>query len=129
MDEEIELTTVDGQTARVALSGAVAAVGRAVQHDAYSVPGRDGERIEVRRVREEPAYKPPSREEMAARAERRRLLLAQFDAENPDLVGKRCRCSSDGEVCNWDRCPQIRDGEPDKSGRHCPLDRYDDEEE
>ena len=37
----------------------------------------------------------------------------------------RCQAASDGE-CNWQQCPQLRDGEPEKSGRHCPLD-YDEE--
>ena len=32
-----------------------------------------------------------------------------------------CRSARDGE-CNWRGCPQLRDGEPKKSGRHCPLD-------
>ena len=36
-----------------------------------------------------------------------------------------CHSGSDGEGCaatNDKRCPQLRDGEPGKSGRHCPLD-------
>jgi|SRR6185436_15923450 len=32
-----------------------------------------------------------------------------------------CHAAKDGD-CNWLLCPQIRDGEPAKSGRHCPLD-------
>lgn len=32
-----------------------------------------------------------------------------------------CQASKDGE-CFWDKCPQIKDGEPTKSGRHCPND-------
>jgi hypothetical protein len=32
-----------------------------------------------------------------------------------------CHADSDGE-CTWDGCPQLRDGEPKKSGRHCPYD-------
>lgn len=32
-----------------------------------------------------------------------------------------CKANRDGE-CNWLDCPQIKDGEPVKSGRHCPLD-------
>ena len=32
-----------------------------------------------------------------------------------------CRAASDGE-CHWPLCPQERDGEPQRSGRHCPLD-------
>ena len=35
--------------------------------------------------------------------------------------GFRCHAGKDGD-CNWGRCPQNRDGEPTKSGRHCPLD-------
>jgi hypothetical protein len=33
---------------------------------------------------------------------------------------RRCQAHKDGE-CTWALCPQIRDGEPKKSGRHCPL--------
>lgn len=33
----------------------------------------------------------------------------------------RCRAGSDGD-CVWSACPQLRDGEPAASGRHCPLD-------
>lgn len=32
----------------------------------------------------------------------------------------RCRAGSDGD-CDWPDCPQTRDGEPEKSGRSCPL--------
>lgn len=35
---------------------------------------------------------------------------------------ERCQASRDGEVCAWSSCPQVLDGEPKKSGRHCPLD-------
>ena len=31
-----------------------------------------------------------------------------------------CHAHKDGE-CVWDECPQLRDGEPSWSGRHCPL--------
>ncbi len=34
---------------------------------------------------------------------------------------RHCAAARDGE-CFHDQCPQIRDGEPAKSGRHCPLD-------
>jgi hypothetical protein len=34
----------------------------------------------------------------------------------------RCRAAQDGD-CDWSQCPQTRDGEPLKSGRHCPLDK------
>ena len=32
-----------------------------------------------------------------------------------------CQAGSDGE-CNYARCPQTRDNEPETTGRHCPLD-------
>lgn len=44
-----------------------------------------------------------------------------------DMQGRymtRCHADCDGE-CDWSECPQIRDGEPHKSGRHCPLDAED----
>lgn len=33
----------------------------------------------------------------------------------------RCKADRDGE-CDWAGCPQLRDGEPKRSGRHCPRD-------
>lgn len=39
---------------------------------------------------------------------------------DPSLVNS-CRASLDGE-CGWSGCPQLRDGEPKATGRHCPLD-------
>lgn len=52
-----------------------------------------------------------------------------YDASRaPNLTG--CHAAgrnSDGE-CNWRECPQLKDGEPDKSGRHCPLDTNEDED-
>lgn len=38
-----------------------------------------------------------------------------------------CHAASDGE-CSWKECPQLRDGEPWKTGRHCPIDRIEDYE-
>lgn len=37
-----------------------------------------------------------------------------------------CHAGSDGE-CFWTDCPQLRDGEPVASGRHCPLDVREDD--
>ena len=34
----------------------------------------------------------------------------------------QCRAGDDGD-CSWEHCPQIRDNEPCKTGRHCPLDK------
>lgn len=39
-----------------------------------------------------------------------------------------CHANRDGE-CDWEHCPQLRDGEPLKSGRHCPLDDPDEDED
>jgi hypothetical protein len=40
------------------------------------------------------------------------------------LAGHRatqhCHADLDGD-CSWRHCPQKRDGEPNKSGRSCPL--------
>lgn len=35
--------------------------------------------------------------------------------------GGSCSADDDGD-CTWSECPQLRDGEPARSGRHCPLD-------
>jgi hypothetical protein len=40
----------------------------------------------------------------------------------------RCHAAMDGD-CYWSGCPQLRDGEPQKSGRHCPLDAVNRQEE
>lgn len=49
----------------------------------------------------------------------------QLDAELGSLPNNRphCRASSDDGFCAWRRCPQVRDGEPGATGRHCPYDR------
>jgi hypothetical protein len=36
----------------------------------------------------------------------------------------RCQADDDGD-CDWNECPQRRDGEPQLSGRHCPFDNAD----
>jgi len=42
-------------------------------------------------------------------------------------LATQCHADSDGE-CFWAECPQLRDGEPAKSRRHCPLDNWEGEE-
>lgn len=37
---------------------------------------------------------------------------------------RRCRAHADGD-CTWSECPQLRDDEPHRTGRHCPLDELD----
>ena len=34
----------------------------------------------------------------------------------------RCQANDDGMCYDASVCPQLRDGEPARSGRHCPLD-------
>lgn len=47
--------------------------------------------------------------------------------KKPEVDDGRCHSNCDGD-CEWKFCPQLRDGEPHKSGRHCPNDRRGDEE-
>jgi len=66
-------------------------------------------------------------------AERRRdravddilLLQAKFVEVAQSKVTVRnvtgCQAGKDGD-CIWNLCPQVRDNEPSRSGRHCPLD-------
>lgn len=37
-----------------------------------------------------------------------------------------CHAGKDGD-CNWNACPQLLEGEPERSGRHCPLDTFEEE--
>ena len=50
------------------------------------------------------------------------VIAARAEPEPP-----RCHAARDGD-CIWQHCPQLRDGEPAHSGRHCPLDIRDEEE-
>jgi hypothetical protein len=52
-----------------------------------------------------------------------RAVKEEGERANPE---ERCHADSDGD-CEWHGCPQLRDGEPAKSGRHCPLDKPDPE--
>ncbi len=40
----------------------------------------------------------------------------------------RCQSDDDG-YCDFSECPQLRDDEPKRSGRHCPLDQSEEEGE
>lgn len=42
------------------------------------------------------------------------------------FLGEHCHSARDGD-CNWECCPQNRDGEPHATGRHCPLDLHEEE--
>lgn len=48
------------------------------------------------------------------------------DAPTSSAGGVRCHAARDGE-CSWSACPQLRDGEPGATGRHCPIDDGDGE--
>ena len=54
-------------------------------------------------------------------------IVWHIRAFSPQLNLPRCHAASDGE-CTWKHCPQLREGEPKKTGRHCPLDWLDEEE-
>jgi hypothetical protein len=44
-------------------------------------------------------------------------------APPPDQpMPERCHAAKDGEC--WEPCPQLRDGEPATTGRHCPVDQW-----
>lgn len=45
--------------------------------------------------------------------QQRRITLCQAD---------------DDDYCDWRDCPQLRDKEPAATGRHCPLDKTNDED-
>jgi hypothetical protein len=52
--------------------------------------------------------------------------LLSKQAEKPVAASsteRYCQSAQDGE-CIWERCPQNRDGEPEKTGRSCPLKQY-----
>lgn len=48
------------------------------------------------------------------------IPLRRLEIETRD---EHCHADSDGD-CEWAKCPQLRDGEPKKTGRHCPLDNW-----
>ncbi len=55
-----------------------------------------------------------------------RRLIAACRKKEPSVI--RCRAAKDGD-CIWEDCPQLRDGEPRATGRHCPLDGGDKDDE
>lgn len=49
--------------------------------------------------------------------------------EHADLARPSpCHADRDGD-CHWAWCPQLRDDEPESTGRHCPLDTRDDDDD
>jgi len=55
----------------------------------------------------------------------KKLRRMTYD-ERKLLKLETCHAGKDGD-CNWKDCPQNREGEPERTGRHCPYD-FDDEE-
>lgn len=51
---------------------------------------------------------------------------ARYDMSSRRMT--RCQADCDGD-CEWVGCPQLRDGEPGRSGRHCPWDVVVDDED
>jgi len=61
-------------------------------------------------------------EELTVMPVRFKSLEAWNSVEEPSReVAQLCKAQKDGE-CFWGECPQAKDGEPIRSGRHCPLD-------
>lgn len=54
-----------------------------------------------------------------------RLVRMANAIQVQDAPLEHCAAGKDGE-CYHRQCPQIRDNEPEHSGRHCPLDNGDD---
>jgi hypothetical protein len=75
--------------------------------------------------------------EIQARSDRwmaeKAAALAQAGKEKPvawyEKPLTRCAASRGDGECFHTQCPQLRDGEPKKSGRHCPLDTQEDGDE
>jgi DNA adenine methylase len=96
----------------------------------YAILGRLNELKELFATTEDPAAALAAAE--IARKARRKVRESK-PAVTPDPLSsaepgelfelKRCQAARDGE-CNDVQCPQLRDGEPAKTGRHCPLDVF-----
>lgn len=41
------------------------------------------------------------------------------------MTHPQCHANRDGD-CSWVECPQLLEGEPEKTGRYCPLAKADD---
>lgn len=54
-------------------------------------------------------------------------FLRRSEKEIIDEALMRCAADRDGD-CSHPNCPQVRDEEPLSSGRHCPIDRWNDRE-
>ena len=75
------------------------------------------------------AWKGGIEDDAAARATKCQSLSCDMAGHclAPAVCSIRCHASHDGE-CGWEKCPQLRDEEPLKTGRHCPRDRHSDQD-
>lgn len=62
---------------------------------------------------------------IAALAPPRKYTNVEVVAATSQLT--RCAAARDGE-CSHPQCPQTLDGEPVRSGRHCPIDSWGDDD-
>ena len=60
-----------------------------------------------------------SRKKLMAKPIKSNESLSYSDCKQLGL--ETCHSQKDGN-CNCESCPQLRDGEPERTGRHCPLD-------
>ena len=60
-----------------------------------------------------------------ARCDRARDALGAVRDAEDDGTSPFCHADRDGD-CGWRFCPQLRDGEPARSGRSCPQRHHDD---
>lgn len=64
-------------------------------------------------------YYPPRPGIINASEYTQQCLLTQPQKVEP-LESAYCHADTKGN-CNWSECPQIKDNEPERSGRVCPL--------
>jgi hypothetical protein len=67
-----------------------------------------------------PSNTPRIAKQLRAAREEARKASGYSCVGRPETDGVICRAAVDGE-CVWKGCPQLRDGEPRRTGRSCPL--------
>jgi hypothetical protein len=63
---------------------------------------------------------PKQREETMTGEQKLPAVAGPLDGPVGRLKPERCHAGKDGD-CMHQSCPQLRDSEPHKTGRHCPL--------
>lgn len=109
-----------GQLARTGIE-----LAREVKRQRAELAARDAENERLRAVLADIAYNTSTSIPFAAPPETyivgqlRSCIGRAARALRPEPAS--CHAMRDGD-CAWEGCPQDRDGEPARSGRHCPLD-------